>query len=107
MITRPTTYGDHSATLIDNILTNKANGTQLSGIILEELSDHFPIFYVTGDFTVSSRVKYLTQNRRQINDLSLLEFNNKLEDISWEDVRAELDVDKAYDSFFNKFNVFH
>ena len=38
---------EHSATLIDNILTNKifrSDSKYLSGIILEDISDHLPIF---------------------------------------------------------------
>ena len=38
---------EHSATLIDNILTNKifrSDSKHLSGIILEDFSDHLPVF---------------------------------------------------------------
>ena len=45
LITRLTIYGDQSATLIDNIITNMYDGlNNFSGIILDDLSDHLPIF---------------------------------------------------------------
>ena len=52
LITKPTRYGEHSATLIDNILTNKSfrsDSKYHSGIILEDISDHLPVFFITGE----------------------------------------------------------
>ena len=46
-IRRPTRYREHCATLIDNILTNiviSSDSKHLSGIILEEILDHLPVF---------------------------------------------------------------
>ena len=43
-IKRPTRYGECCATLIDNIFTNILDETNISGIILDDLSDHLPIF---------------------------------------------------------------
>jgi hypothetical protein len=44
LISRPTRVTAHSATLIDNIFTNCFSHYNLSGNILNDLSDHFPIF---------------------------------------------------------------
>lgn len=43
-IKRPTRYGECCATLIDNIFTNILDESNISGIILDDLSDHLPIF---------------------------------------------------------------
>ena len=50
LITRPTRYGNQSDTLIDNIITNMYDGgNNFSGIILDDLSDHLPIFLIIGN----------------------------------------------------------
>ena len=48
MIIRPTRYGEFSATLIDNIITNKFSGTSLTRILLDDISDHLPVFLIAG-----------------------------------------------------------
>ena len=49
-ITLPTRLTDHSATLIDNIFCNCYNDNSLSvGILLSDLSDHFPYFCVLNE----------------------------------------------------------
>ena len=44
LITRPTRITSHSATLIDNIFTNSLSFNFRSGIILNDISDHLPVF---------------------------------------------------------------
>ena len=46
IITRPTRISEHSASLIDNILTTDIfNNSLKKGIIKSDVSDHFPIFF--------------------------------------------------------------
>ena len=58
MITQPTRYGGQSATLIDGVITNKYLGQHLSGILLNDFSDLFPIFFVTGDISFKCHSDY-------------------------------------------------
>ena len=44
LITKPTRITSHSATLIDNIFTNIHDYVHMSGIIVCDISDHFPVF---------------------------------------------------------------
>ena len=48
LITRPTRVTETSATLIDNIFTNKSIscGKPMYGILVSDISDHYPIFCV-------------------------------------------------------------
>ena len=48
LITRPTRVTETSATLIDNIFTNKSirYGESMYGILVSYISDHYPIFCV-------------------------------------------------------------
>ena len=55
MITRLTRYGEFSATLIDNIISNKLSGTWLAGILLDDISDHLPVFLIAGENDVSKK----------------------------------------------------
>ena len=45
VITMPSRVNKQSATLIDHIWTNKICDSYKSGIILNSLSDHFPVVY--------------------------------------------------------------
>lgn len=44
LISKPTRIQNNSATLLDNFFINGSNNFQKSGIIIDDLSDHFPIF---------------------------------------------------------------
>ena len=44
IITRPTRLTAHTATLIDNIFTNCLTQIITNGIIINDISDHLPIF---------------------------------------------------------------
>ena len=58
----PTRVADHSATLIDNIITTEfLNETLKKGIIKTDVSDHFPIFFSSN---ISS--KKFTKNNKKI-----------------------------------------
>ena len=46
LITLPTRIAGSSATLLDHIVTNIADDTYDSGILLSDISDHFPVFYI-------------------------------------------------------------
>ena len=48
LITKPTRITKSTATLIDNIFANNLNKMEhLNGILLNDISDHFPIFTIT------------------------------------------------------------
>ena len=49
LITKPTRIMDRSATLIDNILTNSLDDSSLRGILITDISDHFPVFMIKRD----------------------------------------------------------
>ena len=80
-ITLPTCITDASATLIDNIFSNSNNDkNETAGILLSDLSDHFPYFYAFKDQMhykkdlYSKKVKYI----RDINQDSKQNYLNQL-----------------------------
>jgi len=108
MIKRPTRYGDTCATLIDNFFTNMDLDTQLlkSGIILDDISDHLPIFLATK--TQSPTFKFhITKTSRIINDKAISGLSTKLSAIDWS-ILENQQPDMAYDSFNKIFsNVYN
>jgi hypothetical protein len=48
LITKPTRITDHSSTLIDHIYSNTAIQNTVSGIALIDISDHLPVFCISG-----------------------------------------------------------
>ena len=44
LIDRPTRISRDSCTLIDNVFTNATNFNFISGILVNDISDHLPIF---------------------------------------------------------------
>ena len=57
LIFNPTRLTSYSATLIDHIFTNKLAHSVLSGIILNDLSDHLSVFAYFDDTTLTRRRK--------------------------------------------------
>ena len=65
---RPTRITKESATIIDNIFTNELQRITSSGIIINDMSDHLPIFQICDytDDVHSSRNQYKTKETRLI-----------------------------------------
>ena len=105
MIKRPTRYGDCSATLIDNIFTNILGEHHISGIILDDLSDHLPIFFVSQDqqSLINNGKKYITTVSRTINDSTITDLSQKLQDLDWS-MLQDKDPDEAYNMFSDTFH---
>lgn len=52
-INKPTRITKHSATLIDNIITNNIiNSSSFHGILLCDISDHFPVFLIEQNLNI-------------------------------------------------------
>ncbi|XDV33591.1 hypothetical protein PO909_003956 [Leuciscus waleckii] len=54
LITKPSRISSHCATLIDNIFTNRMDNSLKSGLLLNDISDHLPVFVMC----VCDHVKY-------------------------------------------------
>ena len=106
-ITKPTSITSSSATLIDNIYVNniRHNTTLKSGILLEDFSDHLPIF-CTLEFQKNFTKKYEPKiiERRQLTETAVQEIKMKLSGTDW-NYLLDLDVGDTYHSFINKLNI--
>ena len=82
-IKAPTRYGDSSMTLIDNIFTNKSCDNYVSGVILNDISDHLPIFYITGNMVFKQ--SFIYKQIRVIDNDKLKQLSTKLSECDWSD----------------------
>ena len=73
----------------------------LSGIILEEISDHLPVFFLTGEVEIAKDPILYKKNFRDINEANLSDFKTRIQSINWMP-RNELDVNIDYDNFRDK-----
>ena len=104
IIKRPTRYGEDCAILIDNILSNELYDNNLSGIILDDLSDHLPILFVTGDIVIPCQHRFITKRIRNFSDQTLCLLSNRLQHVSWENCRVS-DVNLASEAFHHNFDA--
>lgn len=101
-ITRPTRITTHSATLIDNILTNEIFNDAISGILISDISDHLPVFTVF-DSDCKPHQEPLSKFKRSRSEESLNVFKNDLFVQNWDGVYDKSNVHDAYDEFMRIF----
>lgn len=104
-IDKPTRVHNNSASLIDNIFTNKLDDEITSGNVISDISDHFTQFCIMR----SPGTKLRSREKRYIRDYSHFSEDNFLRDLSdvkWQDLTSEREqnVDKLFSTFYNKLN---
>ena len=102
LITLPTRIKQQSATLIDHIWTNQICSNYNTGIIINSLSDHFPVFYI--EETKQPKAKLPETVTRNINCKTIPPFCKLLQSTSWHNVVNESNPKIAFDNFFEKIN---
>ena len=103
LITLPTRIKHQSATLIDHIWTNQTCNKYQCGILINSLSDHFPVFYI--EETKQSKVKLPEIVTRKINSKIIPSFCKMLQSTSWKNVINEVNPSVAFNNFYEKLNA--
>ena len=103
-IDKPTRVYSSSATLIDNIFTNKYCGKITSGNIISDISDHYSQFCLTESSCETDFPK-----KTMIPDFSRFsekDFNSELAQVDWGLllVRTQGNIDIAFSKIYNKLN---
>ena len=80
IITKPTRTQKTSKTVIDNILTNNPSLIDRSGIILSDISDHYPL-YITTHY--EHQRKFNTQSKHMINKFNIGQFIESMNMVDW------------------------
>ena len=78
LITRPTRITSHSKTLIDNIFTTNLSDIH-SRLIINDLSDHLPIFLIF-EYNHNKSKNIIYNTKRVVNDRNLNAMANKLKE---------------------------
>lgn len=104
LIDKPTRVTKKSATLIDNIYTNQPTNQQqpdLSGILVNDVSDHFPIFTSTNIIVKCSSQKFLKRRKYSQNNINA--FKLMLRNHDWSHIFLETNCQIAYNKFLSDF----
>ncbi len=102
-ITKPTRVTSHCATLIDNIFTNNMENNLVSRLLINDISDHLPVFVIHECNNKRNRECNEVKYRRVRSDESIAAFRKDLINYNWKEVCKETDVNKAYDLFLDIF----
>lgn len=101
VITSPTRITEHSATLLDLLVTNIIRNTAFTGVLSDDISDHLPIFLFIKKF--SSRVcRKQTVTVQDISESSLESFRNELLNSNLDEIISIKSVEQAYNTFLEK-----
>ena len=82
LISYPTRITNTSMSLIDNIITNSSSSNQISsGILINDVSDHFPVFCLCDLKCTFLNNKYV--ERRDVSDVNIAKFIDSLSTVDW------------------------
>ena len=102
LISTSTRVSGNSVSLIDHILTNSNQNTYKSGVIISDLSDHFPTFTILHSEAKHKQQQYAIN--RNFSHANIEKFKETLSYTNWEDVYGTNDVNISYDNFWKKFS---
>ena len=105
LITKATRLQNNHASLIDNILTNAPCSKTSSGIIVNDISDHFLTFCQPNYSKIAKPP--LPQSKRNFSKDNITQFKNALRNISWNDCLRSNDVDESYSFFWDNFKILY
>ena len=103
LINNPTRITEHTATLIDNIFTNRPENHLKSDTLFTDISDHLPIFSIlTNNLTNSNRLSTVTIRDRGYHNVN--KFKEFLAGVDWTSIIAEVNPRMAYNTFLLKYS---
>ena len=102
LIDRPSRIAYGSATLIDNIFTNDMQQDHMSGLLIDDISDHLPVF--------SFRKCVLNRNPekkfvliRKNDETAINTFYRALQEKNWNEIYDMSDANESYNNFLDNF----
>ena len=103
-IYKPTRITEHTATIIDNILTNTDNIVE-SAIIVTDITDHMPTVLVSNiNSKEKSKPKQNALYKRRHTDDNINIFKSNLSKTNWQNILVNGNANDDYDAFVKKFN---
>ena len=106
LITLPTRITANKASLIDNIFTNDPLRPSISGLFLNDISYHLPIFsLILYNNSTSDKGKYVFFREKNAHNLSA--FKDELGKINWAEMPGLNDPSCAYELFVGKYTTIY
>ena len=99
LITRPTRVTATSATSIYHIFTNYLEDS-IEGFFITDVSDHFPIFHVSGKRQMSDVDTQTCKRLYSLNDMK--EFCHAISTTNWAKINRATHTQRAFDLFHNR-----
>jgi hypothetical protein len=99
VIDKPTRFGLNTSTLIDNIFANNFSEEYYAGLIVTDLSDHLPIFYISRKACIHSKVWQPCKYFRDIKYSAIQQFSHELKMTDWSALHNISNADDYYDKF--------
>ena len=103
LITRPTRITKHSATLIDKKFTTELHKSTVSGLLINDLSDHLPVFQICDYVDNFHQIVNQSFRTRSVDGEQLQAFINTLAIIKWDKILNNDDVNSSYKKFIEMF----
>ena len=97
-ILMPTRVTHRSATLIDHLLTNDITSASSSGIIINDVADHFAIFHIS---TTQKKNKPQFKHIRSFSEENISKFKSELNRIDFSPILQIDCPNEAYSKFIN------
>ena len=103
LINRPTRITSTSATIIDNIFTNNHDATvdAYQGIMVTDISDHFPIFHIGSTNKKEPTDKFIV--KRSFNEKNKNSFLESLGNVDWDSLISSGHAQTAFTEFHKKY----
>ena len=103
LINRPTRVTQSSATAIDNIFTNYIDAIEngCHGILVTDISDHFPIFHI-GNKEINSMASGKSVYTRNFSYKSKISFQHSLSEIDWSEMYRQSDTFSIFHATFTR-----
>ena len=102
-IEKVTRIHNQSTSLIDHILTNFVTQEINSGVIISDISDHFPVFIELP--SIHTKCKAKSHPSRNFSRVNLEKFRENISNLDWADVIHQTDVNLAYGNFWDSFKT--
>lgn len=104
VITKATRLQSSNYSLIDQIFFKSDQRGFKSGVLVSDISDHFPQFIaLSKKFRDKPQV---TKSFRCLNDANISKFKNMLQPLQWEEVLSVNDPELSFNLFWDIFNTF-
>ena len=92
LIDRPSRITSHSSSLIDNIFTNAKYYNSVSGLLINDITDHLPIFAFCDYPDLKRQIKKSLIKKRVINQTTVALLADNLSATGWENFVNASDV---------------